>query len=51
MPNHRTDHDHYVTKINWLVATGRDDLIDEIADEYERPACSQCASPPERRAS
>jgi hypothetical protein len=33
----RTEHDQYVEKINWLIHTGREDLIDEIADEYERP--------------
>jgi hypothetical protein len=31
-------HDQYVTKINWLISRGREDLIDEIADEYERPS-------------
>ena len=25
----------YVSRINWLVGEGRDDLIDAIADEYE----------------
>ncbi len=28
--------DQYISKINWLVQTGREDLIDEIADEFER---------------
>jgi hypothetical protein len=25
----------YITRVNWLVSQGRDDLIDAIADEYE----------------
>lgn len=37
MPTHSNEHDRYVDKINWLVTTGRDDLIDEVADQYERP--------------
>lgn len=36
-PQWGTEHDQYVEKINWLIHTGRDDLIDEIADQYERP--------------
>ena len=31
-----TDDDFYICRINWLVAQGRPDLIDEIADDYER---------------
>jgi len=38
-----TDHDelralddYYVAHTNWLVHRGRDDLIDAVADEYER---------------
>lgn len=26
----------YIRRINWLVTVGRPDLIDEIADDYER---------------
>lgn len=26
----------YVRRINWLITIGRDDLIDEIADDYEQ---------------
>lgn len=26
----------YISKINWLVSVGREDLIDEVADEFER---------------
>jgi hypothetical protein len=33
----RTEHDQYVEKINWLIQIGRDDLIDDVADQYERP--------------
>ena len=33
----RTEHDQYVEKINWLIQTGREDLIDDVADQYERP--------------
>jgi hypothetical protein len=36
-PQWRTEHDQYVEKIHWLIHAGRDDLIDEIADQYERP--------------
>jgi hypothetical protein len=28
--------DFYVAQANWLIRRGRDDLIDSIADEYER---------------
>ncbi len=28
--------DFYVAQVNWLVKRGRDDLIDCVADEYER---------------
>ena len=28
--------DYYVAQVNWLVRRGRDDLIDVLADEYER---------------
>ncbi len=35
-----TELDEYVSKVNWLVARGRDDLIDEIADECERRIAS-----------
>ncbi len=51
MHEHRTDHDRYVSKTEWLVATGRDDLIDEIADQYERPSCGECQPVALRRAS
>lgn len=30
------EHDWYVDKLHWLVHEGRDDLIDELADDYER---------------
>ncbi len=43
-----TEHDAYVCKIDWLVRTGRDDLIDEIADQVERPS-GLCASSVEHR--
>ena len=32
----RTLNDYYVAHTNWLVHRGRDDLIDTVADEYER---------------
>lgn len=32
----RALNDHYVAQVNWLVRRGRDDLIDVLADEYER---------------
>jgi len=25
----------YITRVNWLISQGREDLIDAIADEYE----------------
>ena len=28
--------DYYVSQVNWLIHRGRDDLIDAVADEYER---------------
>jgi hypothetical protein len=31
-----TEHDQYVTKLNAVVHAGRDDLIEEIAEEFER---------------
>lgn len=34
--NDSQETDWYVSKVNWLVSHGRDDLIDEIADEFER---------------
>lgn len=34
--------DHYVAQVNWLVCRGRDDLIDVIADEYERDLHRLC---------
>lgn len=40
MLDQSSDHNYYVAKINWLVSTGRDDLIDEIADQFERPTRS-----------
>ncbi len=47
--------DHYVAQTNWLVRRGRDDLIDMIADEYERDlsairARSQDSEEPDRAA-
>jgi hypothetical protein len=32
----RALNDYYVAQVNWLVRCGRDDLIDVVADEYER---------------
>jgi hypothetical protein len=32
----RALNDYYVSHANWLVRRGRQDLIDVIADEYER---------------
>jgi hypothetical protein len=32
----RALNDYYVSHANWLVRRGREDLIDVIADEYER---------------
>jgi hypothetical protein len=29
-----TEHDRYVAKVNNLVASGREDLVDEVAEEY-----------------
>ena len=34
--NLRALNDYYVSQMNWLVRRGRDDLIDVLADEYER---------------
>jgi hypothetical protein len=34
--NLRALNDYYVAQVNWLVRRGRDDLIDVLADEYER---------------
>ncbi len=33
-----SEHDEYVAKINWLIETGHDELVDEVAEQY-RPAC------------
>lgn len=41
------DHDHYVHRRDWRTGAGRVDLIDEVADEYERRSC-QCESAPWR---
>ncbi|HEV7193514.1 MAG TPA: hypothetical protein VGN35_09935 [Jatrophihabitantaceae bacterium] len=30
------DHDRYVAKVNSLVTTGRDDMIDEMVSDYAR---------------
>ena len=30
------DHDRYVAKVNTLVAAGREDIIDEIVNDYRR---------------
>ncbi len=46
---HRSEHDHYVAKLNWLVSIGRDDLIDEIADQFERRECHCSAAPQQDR--
>jgi hypothetical protein len=39
-----TEEDHianfYVSRANWLVGRGREDVLDAIADEFERP-CRQ----------
>ncbi len=29
-------HEFYVSQVNWLVSRGREDLIDCVADEFER---------------
>ena len=50
---HRTDtaeqlralSDFYVAQTNWLIRRGRDDLIDAIADEYERDMRAVLAEP------
>ena len=42
-------HDRYVSQLNWVISQGRDDLIDVIADEYERrlaPAPAESATAP-----
>ena len=31
-----TVEEFYVSRVNWLVSQGREDLIDPIADEFER---------------
>jgi hypothetical protein len=36
MSDEISEHDKYVSKLNWLVRNGREDLIDEIADQFER---------------
>lgn len=46
--NNRTDapdlREFYVRRVNWLITTGRSDLIDEIADDCERRSSSHsCA--------
>jgi hypothetical protein len=35
-PQPSTLEEFYVTRVNWLVSQGREDLIDPIADEFER---------------
>ena len=40
--NDHSAHDHYVSKAGWVVPAGRDDLIDEVADQYERAVCAAC---------
>jgi len=40
----RTLNDYYVAHTNWLVHRGRDDLIDTVADEYERDLTALRAS-------
>ena len=40
--NLRALNDYYVTQVNWLVRRGRDDLIDVLADEYERDVAAAC---------
>ena len=56
---HRTDtaaqlralNDFYVSQTNWLIRRGRDDLLDAIADEYERDVRAALAEPrPEQAA-
>lgn len=32
-----SEHDQYVTKINDLIESGRDELVDEVAAQYDRP--------------
>jgi hypothetical protein len=36
---------NYVTQEAWLDAPGRDDLIDELADQFERPAAAYAQVP------
>ena len=45
-----TDHEHYVSRGDWLVPAGRNDLIDEIADGYERARCAVCDEQQDQRA-
>lgn len=40
MTKKSNDHDRYVAKVNSLVATGRDDMIDEMVQDYARTATS-----------
>ena len=40
----RALNDYYVAHTNWLVHRGRDDLIDTVADEYERDLTALRAS-------
>jgi hypothetical protein len=47
----RTLNDYYVAQVNWLVRCGRDDLIDVVADEYERDVAAARASADESEAS
>jgi hypothetical protein len=41
----RALNDYYVAQVNWLVRRGRDDLIDVLADEYERDVAAARTRP------
>jgi hypothetical protein len=46
----RALNDYYVAQVNWLVRCGRDDLIDVVADEYERDVAAARAGSDESEA-
>ena len=37
-PKHALLRNFYISRINWLAGPAREDLVDEIADDYFRPA-------------
>ena len=42
--------DSYVAQVGWLVPSGRTDLVDLVADEFERPQVPAAEPAPDDRA-